>query len=87
MGIMGVRVVPFFPFIKEVQSNILSGQAGDSVPFAAGTIELPAHLKGTISSIEHPCRGYVQEKEILLYVKSLYSQKKKKKTRHKHVES
>lgn len=34
-------VVPFF-FLKEVQFNILSGQAGDVVPCAAGTIELSA---------------------------------------------
>lgn len=43
-----------FFFFKEVQSNILSGQAGDSA--AGTTIELPACLKGTTSSVEqlHP---------------------------------
>lgn len=56
MGIMGVcdAGCSFFSFFfKEVQSNILSGQAGDSVPSAAGTtIELPACMKGTTSSVE-----------------------------------
>lgn len=42
----------------EVQSNILSGHAGDGVPSAAGTIELPACLKGTASSIEHTDTQY-----------------------------
>lgn len=38
-----MRVMLAFFFFKEVQSDILSGQAGDGVPFAAGTIDcLPA---------------------------------------------
>lgn len=51
---MWVMLVVSFLFFKEVQSNILSGQAGDSVPSAAETIQLSVCMRGTTSSTERP---------------------------------
>lgn len=44
----------FFLFFKEVQSDILSGQAGDGVPSVSGTIEPSACWKGTTSPVKQP---------------------------------
>lgn len=52
-GVIGCAPCKLFLFLSgtEVQSNILSGRAGDSVVSATGTMEPPVCLEGTTSSI------------------------------------
>lgn len=90
---MGMRVMLavlfcfFVVFIfKEVQFNILSGQAGDGVPSAAGTIVLSACWKAPpLPLIKQPHTHIHRIQEYRYWsISSLY---KGKKPQHKHNKS